>query len=148
VGTGGRTKFNRIQQHYPKTHWLDAVCVGESGRQVFVHPDLAPLSIKATGRGSRPMCSMSKYGFPRTGAKQLKQVKGFQTGDIVKATVPAELKKAGTYVGRVLVRASGSFDISTQPGRVQGVSHKYCKRIHPIDGYSYQKGEAAFPPHA
>jgi len=65
-----------------------------------------------------------------------KFVKGFQTGDIVRATVTAG-KKIGSYVGRVLCRASGSFDIATTDGRVAGISHKYCKPIHKKDGYSY-----------
>src|SRR6185437_3133069 len=30
VGTGGRTKWNRTQRGLPKTHWLDAACVGAS----------------------------------------------------------------------------------------------------------------------
>ena len=30
MGTGGRTKYNRRQRNLPKTHWLDAVCVGQS----------------------------------------------------------------------------------------------------------------------
>lgn len=30
VGTGGRTKYNRVLRGFPKTHWLDAVCVGAS----------------------------------------------------------------------------------------------------------------------
>ena len=29
-GSGGRTKFNRTTQGLPKTHWLDAACVGAS----------------------------------------------------------------------------------------------------------------------
>ena len=35
-----------------------------------------------------------------------KKVKGFQTGDLVRATVTTGTKQ-GSYVGRVLVRASG-----------------------------------------
>ena len=31
TGTGGRTKYNRSKQGYAKEHWLDAMCVGESG---------------------------------------------------------------------------------------------------------------------
>lgn len=62
--------------------------------------------------------------------------KGFQTGDMVAATVTAG-KKVGSYVGRVLCRASGSFDIATPSGRVAGISHKYCKSIQRQDGYSY-----------
>jgi len=28
--TGGRTKYKRSIRNLPKTHWLDAVCVGKS----------------------------------------------------------------------------------------------------------------------
>ncbi|MGB1288752.1 MAG: RNA-guided endonuclease IscB [Aggregatilineales bacterium] len=136
VGTGGRIKFNRRQQNYPKTHWLDAVCVGESGEHVFVSQAHNPLLITATRRGSRQMCRVNKYGFPRTKAKQFKRVKGFQTGDMVKAVVTSG-KKTGIYIGRVAVRASGSFNIKTKTETVQGISHKYCQLIQRADGYTY-----------
>lgn len=136
VGTGGRTKFNRISQDYPKTYWLDAVCVGESGTDVFVGKGIQPLLIKAMGRGSRQMCRMDKYGFPRTKPKQFKLVKGFQTGDMVKAVVTSG-KKVGTYIGRVAVRASGSFDIKTSSDTIQGIGYKYCQLIQRGDGYAY-----------
>ncbi|MDQ7024883.1 MAG: RNA-guided endonuclease IscB [Anaerolineae bacterium] len=136
TGTGGQTKFNRNQQDYPKKHWLDAVCVGKSGQHVFVHLGLSPLIISASGRSSRQMCRVDKYGFPRTKAKQFKRVKGFQTGDMVKAIV-ANGKKTGTYVGRVAVRASGSFNIKTAQGTIQGISYKYCQPQHRSDGYAY-----------
>jgi len=136
VGTGGQTKFNRTRQNYPKTHWLDAVCVGESGADVFVHASMQPLIITAEGRQSRQMCRVDQFGFPRTGAKQSRIVKGFQTGDTVKAIV-TKGKKIGTYVGRVAVRASGFFNIKTHQGMVQGISHKYCSIRHYLDGYSY-----------
>ncbi|GAB5490819.1 MAG: hypothetical protein Phog2KO_10340 [Phototrophicaceae bacterium] len=136
VGTGGRTKFNRRIQNYPKTHWLDAVCVGESGANVFVSDTMQPLLIKAMGRGSRQMCRMDKYGFPRTKPKQFKRVKGFQTGDMVKAVV-THGKKVGTYIGRVAVRASGSFNIKTSSETIQGISHKYCQLTQRDDGYDY-----------
>ena len=61
---------------------------------------------------------------------------GFSTGDIVKAVVTSG-KKIGEYVGRVLCRATGSFDIATSSGRVAGISYKYCSPIHKKDGYSY-----------
>ncbi len=61
---------------------------------------------------------------------------GFQTGDIINAKVTTG-KKVGFYVGRILCRASGSFDIATTKGRVAGISHRYCKFIHKKDGYSY-----------
>jgi hypothetical protein len=40
----------------------------------------------------------------------------FQTVDLVKAVVPTG-KYAGTHVGRVAVRSSGSFDIQTKDGK-------------------------------
>lgn len=144
IDTGGRTKYNRRQQNYPKAHWLDAVCVGESGNNVFVDKDISPLLIQATGRQSRQMCRVNKYGFPRTKAKQSRLVEGFQTGDIIKAIIP-EGKKAGTYIGRVAVRSSGFFNIKTKTETVQGVNYKYCQPIHQSDGYTYTKGECAHP---
>ena len=132
VGTGGRTKFNRRKQDYPKTHWIDAACVGASGEKVFVQDHHVPLLIKATGRQSRQMCRVDKYGFPRTKSKQNRIVFCFQTGDIVRAIVPSG-KNIGTYIGRVAVRAKGSFRI----GKTDGINWKYCKSLHRSDGYGY-----------
>ena len=36
--------------------------------------------ILATGHGCRQMCRVDRFGFPPTGPKQRKRVKGFQTG--------------------------------------------------------------------
>ncbi len=135
-GSGGLTKYNRSNRELPKTHWLDASCVGKSTPEVLHTKNVQPLLIKACGRGCRQMCLPDKYGFPRTRAKEAKLVKGFQTGDIVKAVVTSG-KKVGTYVGRVAVRATGSFNITTAKGTVQGISYKYCKAVHKMDGYSY-----------
>ena len=44
----------------------------------------------------------------------------------------------GLHTGRVAVRASGSFNIQTVEGVVQGISHKHCKVIQRSDGYGYQ----------
>ena len=73
---------------------------------------------------------------PRTKPKSAKVVKGFQTGDMVKAIVTTG-KKIGTYVGRVAVRASGSFNITTSAGTIQGIGYQQCITIHKTDGYSY-----------
>ena len=141
-GSGGLTKFNRVTRGLPKMHWLDAACVGASTPESLTIKDVRPWLITATGSGCRQMCSMDKYGFPRTGPKQAKRVEGFQTGDLVRAQVPKG-KYAGIHIGRVLVRASGSFDIRTKQERVQGISHRHCQPIHRNDGYSYQIGGAA-----
>jgi 5-methylcytosine-specific restriction endonuclease McrA len=135
-GTGGRTKYNRSLRKLPKTHWLDAACVGESTPLTLKTHGIRPLIITAAGRGSRQKCRMDKYGFPRTKAKAQKRVKGFQTGDIVKAVV-TKGKKVGSYTGRVAVRTSGSFNITTLKDTVQGISYRYCKLLHRIDGYNY-----------
>ena len=100
---------------------------------------VVPLLITATGHGSRQKCNVNDLGFPCSKPKGAKKVKGFQTGDLVRATVTTGTKQ-GSYVGRVLVRASGSFDIRTKGGRVQGISHRFCTPVHRSDGYSYQFG--------
>lgn len=134
TGTGGQTKFNRTRLDLPKAHWLDAACVGQVDSLDLL--TAKPLLIAAKGHGTRQMCGTNKYGFPTRHRSRVQIHKGFQTGDIVKATVTTG-KKVGSYVGRVLCRASGSFDIATTAGRVAGISHKYCKSIHRKDGYSY-----------
>ena len=82
------------------------------------------------------MCRTDKYGFPARYVPKIKFVKGFQTGDIVKAAVTTG-KKVGKYIGRIATRSTGSFNISTRKKLVQGISYKYCKTIHKKDGYSY-----------
>lgn len=139
-GSGGRTKYNRIQQSYPKAHWIDAACVGERGRHVQVHPEMQVLVIRAMGHGNRQMCRINKYGFPRTRAKGSKWVKGFQTGDIVRAIVPKGIHK-GTHIGRVVIRARGSFCIGT----IDGISYRYCTCLQRTDGYDYGFGSGLKP---
>jgi hypothetical protein len=138
-GSGGLTKYNRTGRGLPKTHWLDAACVGKSTPETLQITGVRPLQIRASGHGCRQMCRMDKYGFVRTGPKEAKSVQGFQTGDMVKAIV-TNGKKVGTYVGRVAVRTTGSFNITTAHGTVQGIRFKYCQAIHRMDGYRYQVG--------
>ena len=145
TGSGGLTKSNRTTRNLPKEHWIDAACVGMSTPAVLAVNGVLPLHITATGHGCRQLCLMDKFGFPRTKPKQAKRVKGYQTGDIVRAVV-TQGKKIGTYVGKVAVRSSGSFNITTTHGVVQGISHRSCTSIHRSDGYRYEKGAAAFPP--
>lgn len=134
LSSGGRTKFNRIQHGIPKSHALDAACVGE-----FYALDnwaIPTLEIHCTGRGSYQRTRLNKHGFPRGYLMRQKAVQGFQTGDHVIANVTSG-KKTGTYKGRVAVRASGFFNITTQQGIVQGISHKHCQLIARNDGYGY-----------
>jgi 5-methylcytosine-specific restriction endonuclease McrA len=135
TASGGLTKFNRSQQQLEKNHWIDAACVGKS-TPILNIKGVKPLLITANGHGSRQSCRTDKYGFPSRHVPREKIHFGFQTGDIAKAVVTAG-KKIGTYVGKVAIRSTGSFNISTKNGLIQGISHKFCKRIHAKDGYSY-----------
>jgi len=135
TGSGGLTKFNRCQQNLSKTHWLDAACVGKS-TPILNIKGVKSLKIIANGHGTRQSCRTDKFGFPSRYVPRFKFVKGFQTGDIVKAIV-TKGKKIGVYTGRIAVRTSGSFNLSTKDGLIQGISHKYCQHIHKKDGYNY-----------
>ena len=79
---------------------------------------------------------LDRFGFPRGYRMRHKRIHGFQTGDRIIARVPSG-KKAGVYVGRVAIRASGSFNIQTAMGLVQGISHRYCRVMQRADGYGY-----------
>lgn len=133
TGSGGLTKLNRTRLNLPKTHWIDAACVGQIDSLKLLTNQ--PLLIKATGHGTRQMCRTDKFGFPSRYVPRVKFVKGFQTGDIVKAIVTTG-KKNGTYIGRVAVRSIGSFNISASE-LVSGISHKYCQIVQRKDGYNY-----------
>jgi hypothetical protein len=91
---------------------------------------------------------MDRFGFPRTGPKATSVVVGMRTGDLVRAVVPPPSIKAGTYVGRLAVRATGSCTITTTSGVVQGIHVRFCRPLQRGDGYTYQKGAAALPPPA
>lgn len=135
IGSGGRTKFNRIKQVYPKAHWIDAACVGESGADVYIDLNHVPLLIKATGHGSRQICRTNKYGFPTRYRLRQKRHFGFQTGDIVQAVISSG-KYAGKHVGRIACRANGRFDVKT--GMTTITTHySNCSIIHHSDGYIY-----------
>lgn len=136
TGSGGLTKFNRVRLKIPKTHALDAACVGHI--DVLSDWEKPTLVIKATGRGSYQRTRLNAYGFPRGYLTRQKRIKGFQTGDQVKAEV-TKGKKMGIYIGRVAVRASGSFNIQMAQGVIQGVGYRYCKVIQRADGYSYSQ---------
>ena len=136
------TKYNRNQLGLSKQHYYDALSVGEIPTKFNFLTDKI-LQISAKGRGSRQMCRMDSYGFPRTSAKASKSVKGFQTGDIVKAIVPKGSKQ-GEYLGKVAVRSSGYFDIQIKTQVIQGIGYKYCNIVQRSDGYSYNYKERDF----
>lgn len=135
TGTGGRTKYNRTRLGIAKSHWADAACVGGSTPQTLTVHTRQPLAIKAMGHGTRQMCRTDAHGFPKSHRTRQKQYFGMQTGDLVKAIIPKG-KYVGTWVSRVVVKASGWFDIVIH-GKKASVHQKYCTRLWSSDGYTY-----------
>jgi 5-methylcytosine-specific restriction endonuclease McrA len=139
--SGGRTKWNRTRAGLAKTHANDAVCVGPTDR---VEGPVGPtLLITCAGRGTRQRMLPSAYGFARGHRPRRKLAFGFRTGDLVRAEVPSG-RKAGVHTGRVAIRTTGSFNVQTPDGTVQGVSHRHCRLLQRSDGYGYgqMKGSA------
>jgi len=148
IGTwsGGRTRWNRKRFNVEKDHCLDALCVGNpvgitrgmSRRHSYIH------LIQAHGRGSYQRTNVDSSGFPVGYFTRQKRIRGFSTGDLVRAEVPQvsrsnkPLKTAGRHVGRVAVRASGSFRV----GKVDGVNARYCIVLQRADGYAYGRAPA------
>jgi 5-methylcytosine-specific restriction endonuclease McrA len=129
--SGGRTRWNRDRFALRKTHALDALCVGnlagvDMGRQ-------RTLSIVALGRGRYQRTLVGDSGFPRGYFMRQKRVRGFSTGDLVRAVVPEHLKTRGIHMARAAVRATGSFRV----GKVDGINAKYCHLLQRSDGYEY-----------
>jgi hypothetical protein len=137
AGSGGLTKYNRTTRSLPKAHWLDATCVGRSTPERLNVDGIMPLQIDAMGYGNRQMCRTDKYGFPICYRQRTKTYFGFCTGDMCRVVVTTG-KKLGTYVGKVMVRASGSFRLKTVNGIVDGLHHRFFTKVFSIDGYAYQ----------
>ena len=91
--------------------------------------------IESAGRGSHCRTNVDGSGFPRGYLTREKRIRGFSTGDLVRAVVPAPLKTAGVHTGRVAVRASGSFRV----GKVDGINARYCVLLQRTDGYTYSQ---------
>ncbi|PNR88598.1 HNH endonuclease [Petrotoga sp. HWH.PT.55.6.1] len=133
VGTGGQTKYNREMQNYSKKHWIDAACVGESGYNVQLEPDMQVLEITAMGHGMRRICFVDKYGFPKSYRPKERTYMGYKTGDIVLANVPKG-KNKGIHIGRIAIRHRPSFLLNG----VGDVHPKYLTLLQKNDGYGYQ----------
>jgi 5-methylcytosine-specific restriction endonuclease McrA len=134
LSSGSRTKRNRARLGVPKQHCLDAACVGAV--EVLDNWDVPVLCIGCMGRGRYQRTLLSAAGLPRGYLLRQKQVRGFQTGDMVKAVVTTG-KKVGEYIDRVAIRASGSFNVQTGTSVVQGISWRHCHVLSRGDGYTY-----------
>ena len=128
AASGGRTKWNRSRLGIPKSHTLDALCVGDASG-VSSYPDRI-ITAKATGRGGYARTRPDRFGFPRLRFPRTKSLHGFTTGDLVRAVVPKG-KRSGAHVGYAAVRSSGSLCV----GDADGISYKHCLRLQRGDGW-------------
>lgn len=87
-GTGARTKKQRIEHKFSKEHYHDACCVGASTPKNIIIRQRYVQIWSAVGRGNRKMCNTDKYGFPISHRSRKKLHFGFQTGDLVVASIP------------------------------------------------------------
>lgn len=135
MADGYTTYENRLALNIAKMHCLDSVCVGFVSKVINLAKQ-SVLSIWSMGRGRYQRTILNKYGFPRAYLPRVKQVFGYQTGDLVKAIV-TNGEKVGTYIGRVAVRSRGYFNIKTNSTLIQELNHKYFQRLQYSDGYQY-----------
>jgi hypothetical protein len=132
VGSGGRTKWNGHQLNIPRVHAFDEACAGGTdGLDRWCQPVLA---VTATGRGLDQWIRRTTHGFPRGYLSRNKSACGFPTGDLAEAAVTRG-RLAGTYRGRVVIRAGGRFHIRTVHGREQGGHHRFGVWVQRADGY-------------
>ena len=129
--SGGRIRWNRARFATPKTHALDALCVGAlAGVRVRAQRTLV---IKATGRGQYRRTNVDEHGFPTGYLMRQKQIMGIKTGDRVRAVVPDGFAAQGTHTGRIAVRANRQFRM----GKLQGIPARFCRVLQRADGYDY-----------
>ena len=135
---GELTKSNRDAMCLDKTHTLDALSVGRlnhEGGDAIVRFPARVLVAKATGRGSYARTTPDRYGFPRLLRSRQKQHFGHAIGDLVRAVMPSG-KWAGTWTGRISVRAMGRHSLTTAIGRFN-VRHWNLRLLRRGDGYGY-----------
>ena len=143
--SGARTKWNRDRFGIEKDHHLDAACIGNIDG-IAGSPETYVFMVKASGHGTRRRRLVDAYGFPCGSVfPKHKHVHGFQTGYIVRADVPKNLKTAGTHIGKVAVRSTGRFSIQTKEGKIDGIGWKCCRLLQRKDGYSYSWKKETIP---
>jgi 5-methylcytosine-specific restriction endonuclease McrA len=135
TGSGGLTKFNRTREQLPKTHWIDAACVGKVESLKIMTSKI--LVAKTTGHGCRRMSRLNKFGFPCTAPKQ--KFTHVSTGDFVQVTLHKDRKNIphGIYNCRVKTPTMEGCEVVINGFRVGFSTMKDVFKIHRNDGYSY-----------
>lgn len=135
-GSGGRTKKQRIDHGFPKEHYYDALCVGESTPDRFTYVPAYVQVWTAKGRGNRQRCRTNQHGFPIRYLSGKKVHFGFRTGDLVR-THKRRGKQVGTWTGRLTARADGRFVVTTADGLRIEASWRSCRLLQRHDGWQY-----------
>jgi hypothetical protein len=109
VGVAGEAwlwRSDDLQSHdaEPAQGALDRRSLRHSTPASIVARDVIPLTLAATGHECRQECCMNAQGFACSWPRGAKKVRGFQTGDTMRAVVPTGTRQ-GIYVRCVLVRA-------------------------------------------
>jgi 5-methylcytosine-specific restriction endonuclease McrA len=124
TGSGGLTKFNRTRLELHKSHWIDSACVGIVDTLKMLTTKI--LSVKATGKGTRRLCRINKFGFPCSNPRQIYE-HVWQTGDIATGK---------GVTGRVVVQSATRLEIRVDGKRIGGKLTDF-KLLHSKDSYSY-----------
>ena len=143
IASGAQTKLNRTSALYPKTHWIDAACVGDSGATVQLNPRMLILHVRSIGQGHRQVVRTDRFGFPAARPRRSKTLTTplgvIKTGDIVSLTQPN-----GLYAGEYQHRRITAINVQTRNvslsinGRQTWLHSKLVTHIHQrADGYSY-----------
>ena len=131
------TKRNRVHQHLPKEHCVDAACVGKN-IPLLKFRERNCVVIEAIGRGSHCRTNVNSSGFPKGYLPRMKQFFGFQTGQMVKA-ITTKGNTPISYEGRVACRSTGYFKLKIARGKAVNVKHTCLKILSLNDGYSYSQ---------
>jgi 5-methylcytosine-specific restriction endonuclease McrA len=147
TGSGGKTKWNRTRMNVPKTHALDAACVGTVLN--LTDWQRSTLKIESKGRGQYQRTKTKRIKIKDKQGKVLRKktirkffmktkfAYGFMTGDLVAANVPDSYVAVGVHKGRLRIRKNGDFCIETASAKVDHVKYQFCTLRQRADGYSY-----------
>ncbi|QDL08226.1 HNH endonuclease [Brasilonema octagenarum UFV-E1] len=124
ANSGARTKFNRIKLGLPKAHWIDAACVDFVEKLIILTTKI--LTVKSTGKGTRRLCRINKFGFPCSNPRTSYE-HGWNTGDVATGK---------GVTGRVVVQSKTRLEIRIDGKRI-GAQLSDFKKLHCKDGYSY-----------
>lgn len=124
TGSGGQTKFNRTRLGLPKTHWIDAACVGVVNTLTVLVTK--PLLIKCVGQGGRQKAVLDSFGYPKQ-HRQLKPINGWRNGD-------AALFNGLLYT--ICPRVTGYFTLNGQ-GKPITKNVRHLTKKFSADSYRY-----------